>query len=90
MLFERKIPAYLIDSENVGSTWVDLLQTDEKYKDYILSEIRANYGHMLELGATSAWETKIGAEDFGKAGSLCHGWSAIPIYYYRKLGMVNN
>lgn len=67
-----------------------LLQTDEKYKDYILAEIRANYGHMLELGATSAWETKIGAEDFGKAGSLCHGWSAIPIYYYRKLGMVNN
>ena len=35
MLFERKIPAYLIDSENVGSTWVDLLQTDEKFDLYI-------------------------------------------------------
>lgn len=35
MLFERKIPAYLIDSENVGSTWVDLLQADEKFDLYI-------------------------------------------------------
>jgi len=34
MLFS-KIPAYLIDSENVGSTWTNLLQNDEKFELYI-------------------------------------------------------
>ena len=65
-----------------------LLKTDEKYKNFVLSEIRKNYEYMLNAGATSAWETIKGAEDFGGAGSLCHGWSAIPIYYYHKFGMV--
>lgn len=34
MLFS-KVPAYLIDSENVGSTWTDLLKSDEKFELYI-------------------------------------------------------
>jgi hypothetical protein len=34
MLFS-KVPAYLIDSENVGSTWTHLLQNDEKFELYI-------------------------------------------------------
>ena len=34
MLFS-KIPAYLIDSENVGSTWTSLLQSDERFEIYI-------------------------------------------------------
>ena len=35
-------------------------------------------------------ETAAGADDFGKAGSLCHGWSAIPIYFYYRylLGII--
>jgi len=66
-----------------------LLLTDEKYKQNILSEIRKNYKYMLDMGATSAWETIKGASDFDNAGSLCHGWSAIPIYYYHKFGMVS-
>ena len=65
-----------------------LLQTDPSYREHILCEIRRNYGYMLYHGATSAWETKIGAADFSNAGSLCHGWSSIPIYYYNKFGMV--
>ena len=65
-----------------------LFQTDEFYKEFILTEIRNYYGKMLDEGATSAWETIKGAEDFGNAGSLCHGWSSIPIYYYHKFGMV--
>ena len=69
-------------------TYDALYATDEKYKDFILGEIRRNYGFMLDSGATSAWETIKGAEDFGNAGSLCHGWSAIPVYYYHKFGMV--
>ena len=38
---------------------------------------------MLYNGATSFWETIKGHADFGEAGSLCHGWSAIPIYFYQ-------
>jgi hypothetical protein len=34
MLFS-KVPAYLIDSENVGSTWISLLNRDEKFELFI-------------------------------------------------------
>jgi hypothetical protein len=40
---------------------------------------------MLSCGATTFWETILGAEDFNGAGSLCHGWSAIPVYWLTKL-----
>lgn len=61
-----------------------LLIADEKYKDYILAEIRDTYKIMLDEGATTVWETKDGESAFQSAGSLCHGWSAVPIYYYHK------
>lgn len=57
----------------------------EKYTEFILSEIDKVYGRMLAEGATSFWETLNGESDFDGAGSLCHGWSAIPIYYYHVL-----
>lgn len=53
--------------------------------DEILADIRAIYGRMLNAGATSFWETVAGEADFGGAGSLCHGWSAMPIHYYHRL-----
>ncbi len=37
---------------------------------------------MVLTGATSFWETPIGGADFSNAGSLCHAWSSLPIYYY--------
>ena len=54
----------------------------EKYKDAIFTEIKETYTKMLDAGSDTVWETKEGAEAFSDAGSLCHGWSAIPIYYY--------
>ncbi len=54
-------------------------------KDYILKDIRKKYNYMLQCGASSFWETILGHEDFNGAGSLCHGWSALPVYYYNKL-----
>lgn len=60
----------------------------EKYGEYVLADIDKNYTYMLENGATSFWETILGAADFGGAGSLCHGWAAAPILYYHKLGVV--
>lgn len=62
-----------------------LLVTDkEKYHEWELNEIRREYGKMIEQGNT-VWETIDGASAFDDAGSLCHGWSAIPVYYYTKL-----
>ena len=37
---------------------------------------------MLDAGATSFWEVSEGWKAFGGAGSLCHGWSAVPVYFY--------
>ena len=63
-----------------------LLKADkEKYKNIILEEIDRDCGYMLECGATTFWETLKGEADFGGAGSLCHGWSAMAAYYYSKL-----
>jgi len=63
-----------------------LLKEDrERYKPVILDEIDRDYLYMLREGATTFWETIAGEEDFWEAGSLCHGWSALPIYYYETL-----
>lgn len=40
---------------------------------------------MLDFGSDTVWEAE--ADDNGKAGSLCHGWSAIPVYVWHKLGI---
>ena len=63
-----------------------LLAVDkEKYAPIILAELDKDYLYMLRRGATTFWETIVGADDFGDAGSLCHGWSALPVYYYELL-----
>lgn len=63
-----------------------LLQVNEgQYRDAVLNEIRVTYKKMLDQGSTTVWETIDGAQAFDGAGSLCHGWSAIPIYYYHRL-----
>ena len=45
---------------------------------------------MLTHGATSFWETIEGDAAFGKAGSLCHGWSAVPVYVYDRVARGRN
>ena len=70
----------------VGFRYDALLATDKrKYKSVVLSEIDRVYLGMLRGGATTFWETVLGERDFKNAGSLCHGWSALPIYYYETL-----
>lgn len=59
-----------------------LLKVDRsKYKTYVIENIEKKYKRMLDAGATAFWETEKGESDFGNAGSLCHGWSAMPAYY---------
>ena len=64
-------------------TYQALMNTDtDKYREFILSEIRKNYTKMLDAGSTTVWETIDGSSAFRNAGSLCHGWSAVPIWIY--------
>lgn len=63
-----------------------LLKTDvDRYRSWILNDIDQKYKKMLDAGATSFWETELGDADFQNAGSLCHGWSSMPVYYYHIL-----
>ena len=63
-----------------------LLKTDfQRYRTVILDDIERCYRPMVEYGVGTVWETELGERDFGRAGSLCHGWSALPIYYYHIL-----
>jgi len=63
-----------------------LLSADrEAYTPWILADIEKIYKPMLDAGATSVWEHGIPGEKHGPASSLCHGWSAMPVYYYHVL-----
>jgi len=61
-----------------------LLSYGEKYKQYVYDDIIKKWGKMLYMGATTFWETESGSSDFDNAGSLCHGWSATPLYVFGK------
>ena len=58
-----------------------LLKAGGQYKEYLIEDIKVRYKRMLDAGATTFWETELGWDDFAQAGSLCHGWSALPAYY---------
>ncbi|MGN1410380.1 MAG: hypothetical protein ACI4XJ_09405 [Eubacteriales bacterium] len=59
-----------------------LLKRPEIYGRKVFDEVAEVYGRMLKNGATTFWETIAGGDDFGFAGSLCHGWAAVPSYLY--------
>ena len=61
-----------------------LMRDEQKYSKYVFDDIAEEWSKMLYNKATTFWETIKGADDFGDAGSLCHGWSAIPIHFYIK------
>jgi alpha-L-rhamnosidase len=66
-----------------GFVFDALLRADRAAaQPFIRSRIRSQYKKMLDCGATTAWEDEEGAAAFDGAGSLCHGWSALPVYYY--------
>lgn len=67
-----------------------LLCAEPNNKEWILNDIDRVYKKMLDDGATTFYETEEGWKAFDDAGSLCHGWSAIPIYYYHLFGIAKN
>ena len=72
---------------SMNTFYYDALLSIDKYRysDFIVEDIKKKYGKMLSEGATTFWETEKGWHDFDNAGSLCHGWSAIPAYYLPRL-----
>lgn len=59
-----------------------LLTDRERHASRVFELIGRDWGSMLSQGATSFWETIEGASAFANAGSLCHGWSGIPAWFY--------
>ena len=59
-----------------------LLEEPDIYGEAVFGQIAERWGSMLFSGATAFWETDQGPEAFDGAGSLCHGWSGIPVYLY--------
>lgn len=78
---ENMIPATL---SMLPFVYDALLKYDTDGGKFVLTDIREKYGYMLKCGATSFWETIEGEGAFDNAGSLCHGWSAMPVYYLMK------
>jgi len=70
-------------------TFEAMMTRKEKYGAEVIRRIEKVWGRMLDAGATTFWETITGASDFNDAGSLCHGWSAVPVYvlYHDVLGV---
>ena len=64
-----------------------LMTRPEKYSRWIFDHVADVWGGMLCRNATTFWETIVGADDFANAGSLCHGWSAVPLYLYYAYAM---
>ncbi len=63
----------------------DALLDDAENVDWVLHDIETLWGSMLDKGATTFWETIEGESAFDNAGSLCHGWSAIPVHIYHRI-----
>ena len=84
----------LAEKLSAPSDWVETTLSQSLHKFEALAKVGPVYGRrarrtmettwgaMLDAGATSFWETKEGWKAFGGAGSLCHGWSAVPVYFY--------
>jgi len=88
---KKQLRKALVNDESLVKTTLstmalryEALMQDESYLDFIMDEIADIWGGMLYKGATTFYETEIGEADFHNAGSLCHGWSAIPLIVYKK------
>ena len=67
----------------LGFVYDALLKHGDERQAWILADIRKKYKTMLDAGATTFWETLEGITTGDMSCSLCHGWSALPVHYYR-------
>lgn len=67
-------------------TYEVLLQYSKDNYAYVEADMESIWSKMLCTNTDTFWETDEGADAFSYAGSLCHGWSAVPIYIWGKYG----
>jgi len=60
-----------------------MLSFTQESREWVMQRLGGSYESMVLAGATTLWETAAGGADFDYAGSLCHGWSALPVYLYQ-------
>ncbi len=58
-----------------------LMRETPEARVFAEQRLKKDFEPLVFAGATSLWETSNGANDFMKAGSLCHAWSSIPAYF---------
>lgn len=63
--------------------YVAIADSDGDY-EWCVKNVKDVFGKAVLSGATSFYETEYGEADFGDAGSLCHGWSAVACYVLDK------
>ena len=59
-----------------------LMAAGDAAREFVLRSVEDEWSKMLKAGATSFWEMREGWRAFDNAGSMCHGWSAVPVYIY--------
>jgi len=50
---------------------------------WVTERLTGIWEKMIFNGATAMWETENGGNDFDFAGSLCHGWTALPVWFHQ-------
>ena len=78
-----------ISSSSIRYYYAALLDKGQEVREFLHKKLWQTFGKMTQGDSTTMWETENGGEDFQQAGSLCHGWSALPIWYFfaAKLGL---
>ena len=78
-----------ISASSIRYYFAALVKEGGEARKFLAEKLWDHFGRMVQGTSTTMWETEIGDEDFLKAGSLCHGWSALPIWYFYalKLGL---
>jgi len=74
-------------SSSLSSLYISLCALEKVSADgvEIMEKLYRCYQPMLDKNTGTLWETAQGSYDFGYAGSLCHGWSALPVYAAKAL-----
>ena len=78
-----------ISSSSIRYYFAALTKEGPAARKLLAEKLWNHFGRMVQGNSTTMWETEIGEDDFVKAGSLCHGWSALPLWYFYalKLGL---
>ena len=78
-----------VSSSSMRYFYAALAECGRDVRRHLAEKLWNCFGKMVQGDSTTMWETDIGEADFEQAGSLCHGWSALPVWYFYalKLGL---